>query len=86
MIEIKQSRKLHSSGYRTMQITDGETNEVINEAADVLHIGFKDWLDGFHLDITKEGIIRIWHNKYKLKPLKQFSCSDSVFMLTNEER
>lgn len=86
MIEIKQSRKLHSSGFRTMQITDGQTGEVINEAADVLHIGLKDWLDGFHLDITKEGIIRIWHNKYKLKLLKRFSHSNSVFILTNEER
>lgn len=85
MIEIKQSRKLHDSGFRLMQITDDETNEVINTSADVLHIGFKDWLDGLHLDITRQGIIRIWSNKYKLEPQKQFRCSDSVFMVVEKE-
>ena len=81
MIEIKQSRKLHSSGYRLMEITDAETNEIINASADVLHIGFSGWLDGLHLDITKKGIIRIWSNDYNLIPDKTFACSDSVFML-----
>ena len=85
MIEIKQSRKLHDSGFRLMQITDDETNEVINTSADVLHIGLNNWLDGLHLDITKQGIIRIWSNNFKLEPQKQFSCSDSVFMIKRKE-
>lgn len=57
MIEIKQSRKLHSSGYRMMEVSFN--NEILSSSSDVLHIGFKDWLDGLHIDITKKGIIRI---------------------------
>ena len=84
MIEIKQSRKLHSSGFRTMQITDAESGDIINTSADVLHIGIGNWLDGVHLDITKQGIIRIWSNKYKLEPQRQYSHSDCVFMIKEE--
>ena len=68
-----------------MQITDGSTNEIINTSADVLHIGFGDWFDGIHLDIDRHGIIRIWSNNYDLKPQKEFSCSDSVFMVRPKE-
>jgi hypothetical protein len=82
MIEIKQSRKLHESGFRLMQIANSSNEvEVINEAADVLHIGFKDWLDGLHLDITSKGVIRIWSNNFDLIPDKKFSGSDSIFMV-----
>lgn len=63
----------------------GHICNIAEEIADVLHIGFKDWLDGLHLDITRQGIIRIWSNKYKLEPQKQFRCSDSVFMVVEKE-
>jgi hypothetical protein len=86
MIEIKQSRKLHESGFRLMQIASNSNEvEVINEAADVLHIGFKDWLDGLHLDITSKGVIRIWSNNFDLIPDKKFSGSDSIFMVAPKE-
>lgn len=86
MIEIKQKRKLHESGFRLMQIVNSSNEvEVINEAADVLHIGFKDWLDGLHLDITSKGVIRIWSNNFDLIPDKKFSGSDSIFMVAPKE-
>ena len=79
MIEIKQSRKLHESGYRLMEISsDGE---VINSAADVLHINFSNLFDGLNLDIEKNGTIRIWSNVYDLKPDKLYCYSDSVFKI-----
>ena len=85
MIEIKQSRKLHDSGYRLLQIKDTEINEIINTSADVLHIGFNNWLDGIHLDIDRHGTIRIWSNNFKLTPCKEFSCSESVFMISERK-
>ena len=86
MIEIKQSRKLHESGFRLMQIANSSNEvEVINEAADVLNIGFKGWLDGLHLDITSKGVIRIWSNNFDLIPNKKFSGSDSIFMVAPKE-
>lgn len=45
IIEIKTSRKLHSSGYRMMEVSFND--EILSSSSDVLHIGFKDWLDGF---------------------------------------
>ena len=87
MIEIKQSRKLHESGYRLMEISYSDANnqtEIINHGADVLHIGFKNWLDGLHLDITKKGVIRIWSNDNKLIPERKYKYSDSVFMVGEE--
>ena len=87
MIEIKQSRKLHDSGYRLMQITNSSKEvEVINEAADVLHIGFNDFFDGLHLDITDKGVIRIWSNSFDLIPNKHFNLSDSIFMVVQKEK
>ena len=89
MIEIKPSRKLHCSGYRLMQIKNiakDNVNEVINETADVLHIGFEHSFDGINIDITKNGIIRIWSDNYDLIPNKYYRCSDSVFMLRPKKK
>ena len=79
MIEIKTSRKLHSSGYRMMEVSFND--EILSSSSDVLHIGFKDWLDGLHLDIDKKGVIRIWSWNYNLVPNKNFRCSDTVVMI-----
>ncbi len=79
MIEIKQSRKLHSSGYRMMEVSFN--NEILSSSSDVLHIGFKNWLDGLHIDITKKGVIRIWSWDYNLIPNKNFKYSDTVVMI-----
>lgn len=79
MIEIKTSRKLHSSGYRMMEVSFND--EILSSSSDVLHIGFKDWLDGLHLDIDKKGVIRIWSWNYNLVPNKNFQCSDTVVMI-----
>ena len=84
MIEIEQRRKLHDSGYRLMTITYSNqkiADEVMSKGADVLHIGFNDWLDGIHLDITRKGIIRIWSNNYELEPVPQCGISDVFFMV-----
>ena len=82
MIEIKQSRKLHKSGYRLMEVSYND--EILSSSADVVHIGFKDYFDGLHLDITKKGIIRIWSNDYELIPDKKFRYSDVVIRIGNE--
>ena len=84
MIEIKQSRKLHESGYRFMEVSYND--EILSSSADVLHIGFKDLFDGLHLDITKKGIIRIWSDDYELIPDKKFTCSDVVIRIGNERK
>lgn len=78
MIEIKQSRKLHPSGYRLMEISCND--KVLTHSADVLHIGFSNWLDGLHLDIDKKGVIRIWSRNFKLVGDEKFKCSDAVVM------
>lgn len=79
MIEIKQSRKLHESGYRLMEVSYND--EILSSSADVVHIGFKDYFDGLHLDIDKKGIIRIWSWNYNLVPNKSFRHSDTVVMI-----
>lgn len=79
MIEIKQSRRLHGSGYRLMEISsDGE---VINTHADVIHIHSGNMFDGLNIDITKNGIIRIWSHKFDLEPDRTYRYSDSFFKL-----
>lgn len=82
MIEIKQSRKLHESGYRLMEVSYND--EILSSSADVIHIGFKDLFDGLHLDIDKKGIIRIWSNDYELIPDKKFKYSDVVIRIGDE--
>ncbi len=79
MIEIKTSRKLHPSGYRMMEVSFND--EILSSSSDVLHIGFKDWFDGLHLDIDKKGVIRIWSWNYNLVPNKNFRYSDTVVMI-----
>lgn len=56
-------------------------NEILSSSSDVLHIGFQDWLDGLHIDITKKGVIRIWSWDYNLVPAKNFRGSDTVVMI-----
>ena len=79
MIEIKTSPKLHNSGYKMMEVAFN--NEILSSSSDVLHIGFQDWLDGLHIDITKKGVIRIWSWNYNLVPAKNFKGSDTVVMI-----
>ena len=83
IIEIKTSRKLHSSGYRMMEVSFND--EILSSSSDVLHIGFKDWFDGLHLDIDKKGVIRIWSWNYKLVPVKSFRHSDTVVMIGEKQ-
>lgn len=83
MIEIKQSRKLHDSGYRLMNITNN--GKIVSKCADVLHIGLNDWLDGLHLDITKDGTIRMWSNRQEINTIsKSPTISDAIVMLGKE--
>lgn len=84
MIEIKQSRKLHDSGYRLMNITNN--GETVSCCADVLHIGFKDWLDGLHLDIDRHGTIRIWSNRQEINTIPRFSSSDAIVIMGEEKQ
>lgn len=82
MIEIKQSRKLHSSGYRMMTIKGDD--KVISECADVLRINFGNLFDGLNLDITKDGTIRIWSYKYDLVAQEHHHLSDVIFQLRDK--
>jgi hypothetical protein len=86
MIEIKQSRKLHDSGYRLMEVKNipydkNDKEEIISSCADVIHIYFGNLLDGISLDITDQGIIRVVSNNYKLVPNKNFRCSEVFFKI-----
>jgi hypothetical protein len=89
MIEIKQSRKLHESGYRLMEVTYSDKDkpaEVINDEADVIHLGFGHMFSDIRIDITKKGVIRIFSDVFDIKPDKMWRGSDSVFRVTPKNK